>query len=87
VRELRNAIERASVLSRGDTIAPDDLPDSLFRESPDLVKVSHSASLEELEREHIARVLGEAATLDEAAATLGINVTTLWRKRRRYGIE
>jgi len=30
-------------------------------------------------------VLAESSTLEEAAARLGINVTTLWRKR--YGIE
>lgn len=88
VRELRNAIERAAVLSRGDSITRDDLPDSVFREvSEALSRVPRSASLEELEREHIARVLAESATLDEAAATLGINVATLWRKRRRYQIE
>jgi len=88
VRELRNVIERAAVLSRGDLIKPDDLPDSLFRDAPDTTHHSPaSASLEDVEREHIARVLAESATLDEAAATLGINVTTLWRKRKRYGIE
>jgi transcriptional regulator of acetoin/glycerol metabolism len=32
-------------------------------------------------------VLSESTTLDEAAETLGINATTLWRKRKRYGIE
>ena len=32
VRELRNAIERGTVLMRGETIAPDDLPDSLFHD-------------------------------------------------------
>jgi two-component system, NtrC family, response regulator AlgB len=88
VRELRNAIERAAVLTRGEVIQPDDLPDSLFHEAPsEISDIPHSASLEEVERQHIARVLTESATLDEAAATLGINVTTLWRKRRRYGIE
>jgi NtrC-family two-component system response regulator AlgB len=40
-----------------------------------------------VEREHIARVLGESATLDAAATTLGINTATLWRKRKRYSIE
>jgi len=40
-----------------------------------------------LERRHIQQVLAEAATLEEAAARLGINPTTLWRKRKRYGIE
>jgi NtrC-family two-component system response regulator AlgB len=91
VRELRNAIERGTVLMRGETIAPDDLPDSLFHEVHEpteaLTGIPNAASLDELEREHIARVLAASATLEEAADTLGINVTTLWRKRRRYGIE
>ncbi|HVA41746.1 MAG TPA: helix-turn-helix domain-containing protein [Candidatus Binataceae bacterium] len=46
-----------------------------------------AASLEDLERLHILRVLAEATTLEDAAATLGINVATLWRKRKRYGID
>jgi two-component system, NtrC family, response regulator AlgB len=90
LRELRNALERAAVLCRSDLITPDDLPDSIFREAPDSVTTSAAgaaASLEKIEREHIMRVLAQSATLDEAAATLGINVTTLWRKRKRYGID
>jgi NtrC-family two-component system response regulator AlgB len=60
----------------------------MFRETVESTgDAHHAASLEEMEREHIRRVLSETATLDEAAATLGINVTTLWRKRKRYGIE
>jgi two-component system, NtrC family, response regulator AlgB len=87
-RELRNALERAAVLSRSDIIGRDDLPDAMFREAVESTgDAHHAASLEEMEREHIRRVLSETATLDEAAATLGINVTTLWRKRKRYGIE
>jgi two-component system, NtrC family, response regulator AtoC len=44
-------------------------------------------SLRELERAHVERVLAEAATLEEAAARLGINTTTLWRMRKRWGLE
>lgn len=88
VRELRNAIERAAVLCRGDEIGRDDLPDAVFREITDESSPSSTAvSLEAKEREHIVRVLAESSTLEEAAAVLGINVTTLWRKRKRYGIE
>jgi NtrC-family two-component system response regulator AlgB len=90
VRELRNALERGAVLCRSEVITPDDLPDSVFREVPDrgpIAGAAHSASLEEVERDHIKRVLAQSATLDEAAATLGINVTTLWRKRKRYGAD
>ena len=91
VRELVNTLERAVVLSRGDVIQGDDLPDRLL--APDAGTATPEAaaatplSLHELERRHIEQVLADAATLEEAAARLGINVTTLWRKRKRYGIE
>jgi two-component system, NtrC family, response regulator AlgB len=88
VRELRNAIERAAALSRSDVITPDGLPDSIFQKSIEAPADSdHAPSLETVERAHITRVLAQSATLDEAAATLGINVTTLWRKRKRYHID
>ncbi|MGZ3708726.1 MAG: helix-turn-helix domain-containing protein, partial [Bdellovibrionota bacterium] len=44
-------------------------------------------SLEELEKQHIQHVLATATTLEEAASILGINLSTLWRKRRRYGLD
>jgi len=88
VRELRNAIERAAVLSRGESITQEDLPDSIFRtQAAARPAPEASVSLEEVEREHILRVLTDAVTLEEAADTLGISVATLWRKRKRYGIE
>ncbi len=89
VRELVNALERAVVLSRGDVIGAEDLPDRLLapRAPAPQGPPSSSLSLEEVERRHIEQVLAESATLDDAAARLGINTTTLWRKRKRYGIE
>jgi NtrC-family two-component system response regulator AlgB len=41
-------------------------------------------SLEAVEREHITRVIARTATLDDAAAILGIDASTLWRKRKKY---
>lgn len=88
VRELRNALERAAVLSRSEVITPDDLPDSLFHDQPQAsAEAGQRTSLDDIEREHIMRVLAQSTTLEEAAATLGINVTTLWRRRKRYGID
>ena len=86
VRELVNALERAVVLSPGDVIRAEDLPDRLLAPRTTPTPPS-SRSLEDVERRHIEQVLAESATLDEAAARLGINTTTLWRKRKRYGIE
>ena len=88
IRELRNAIERAVVLSRSDVIPREELPDRVFQAPSPLRPTPPSGgTLEELERDHIRRVLAEAVTLEEAAETLGISTTTLWRKRKRYSIE
>jgi NtrC-family two-component system response regulator AlgB len=88
IRELRNAIERAVVLSRSDVIPREGLPDRVFQSpNPVQTRPASGGTLEELEREHIRRVLADAVTLEEAAQTLGISTTTLWRKRKRYSIE
>jgi NtrC-family two-component system response regulator AlgB len=87
VRELRNAIERAVVLSRSEIITPEYLPDGLFVDHSSTPEAAGPGSLEDLEREHIVRVLAQSPTLEDAAATLGIDVSTLWRKRKRYKID
>ncbi len=88
LRELANALERAAVLCRGDVIESGDLPDRLLAEEtrPELRPDAASTTLEDLEKRHIEHVLAESTTLEEAAARLGIDVTTLWRKRKRYNI-
>ncbi len=50
-------------------------------------KAGPDASLDEVERDHILRVLAESPTLEDAAETLGINFSTLWRNRKRYKID
>ena len=87
--ELANTLEYAVVLARSETITAEDLPDRLLAPTvPSPVVLSTtSLSLEELERRHIQQVLADSATLEDAAARLGINPTTHWRKRKRYGLE
>ena len=85
LRELRNAIERATILAPGNTIAVDHLPESIVQSTP--VGVSDDRmTLQEVEEQHIRRVLATAKTLQEAADTLGIDQATLWRKRKQFGI-
>jgi two-component system, NtrC family, response regulator AlgB len=97
IRELKNALERAAILCTGEQVTVEDLPDRVLEHtqpiSPAAISTSPMAmtptdvSLEDLEKQHIRHVLTTATTLEEAASILGINLSTLWRKRRRYGLE
>jgi NtrC-family two-component system response regulator AlgB len=87
VRELANALERALVLSRGDAIGAENLPTRCSRRRATSHAPSiRSLSLEEVERRHIQHVIASSPTLEDAAARLGIDPTTLWRKRKRWGL-
>ncbi len=44
------------------------------------------APLSQIEQEHIRRVLARAGSLREAAAILGIDQATLWRRRKQHGL-
>jgi NtrC-family two-component system response regulator AlgB len=88
VRELRNAIERGAILCSGETVELGDLPAQVGTALPPdqrgtELQVGGRVTLEQLEAEHIRRVIAATATLEEAAAVLGIDPSTLFRKRRR----
>jgi NtrC-family two-component system response regulator AlgB len=84
LRELRNVIERAVILAPGDKIDASDFPDSLRSSQPTGAVIGNRVTLEELEREHILRIIEIAGSMDEAAQILGIDPATLYRKRKRY---
>jgi two-component system, NtrC family, response regulator AlgB len=85
IRELRNTIERAVILWPAQMIEPQAFPAHISAhvrsKSPQL---GGNFTLDEIEREHITRVVAQSATLDDAAAILGIDASTLWRKRKKY---
>jgi NtrC-family two-component system response regulator AlgB len=85
LRELMNILERAVVLSHGDRIGADELAPNLAEPAPD--NGATSLSLVEIEQRQIQLALKESATLADAAARLGIDPATLWRKRKRYGLK
>lgn len=87
LRELRNSIERAVILSPATILEPQDIGLSGAASCPSDVQVGALVSLDALEREHIARVISKAPTIDAAARILGIDATTLSRKRKRYGLS
>jgi two-component system response regulator AtoC len=98
VRELRNCLERAAAISLSDVIEANQIP-SLSSGNVGVVvsQAAHAAAtapqsapvtLEELEREHILRVLNESdGNRERAAAILGISSRTLYRKLREYETE
>ena len=84
VRELRNAIERAVILGTGQLITPESFPERIVQHGSAVPAVGGDFTVEALEREHILRVLARTRTQDEAAQILGVDASTLWRKRRKY---
>lgn len=85
IRELRNVIERASIICAQAEIETSHLG---FGEQPtgNNPRVGAQLSLEELEKAHISAVLAGADTLESAARTLGIDSSTLYRKRKHYNL-
>jgi NtrC-family two-component system response regulator AlgB len=92
LRELRNAMERAVILARGTKIEEDDLPaptsvtDATSEDDRPALIPGGPVTIEELETEHIRRVLARTRMLQEAASILGIDQATLYRKRRKIGL-
>jgi NtrC-family two-component system response regulator AlgB len=84
VRELRNAMERALILWPSAVIEPAALPERIAGSRDRGPEVGGRFTLEEIERAHILSVIAGTRTMDEAAAVLGIDDSTLWRKRKKY---
>jgi NtrC-family two-component system response regulator AlgB len=87
LRELCNVIERAVILAPGDTIEVSDLPEEISGTSVPGFSIGARVTLEQLEGEHIRRILASSRNLDEAAHTLGIDPATLYRKRVKLGLH
>jgi transcriptional regulator with PAS, ATPase and Fis domain len=88
VRELSNLMERLAILAPGEVIQPEDLPATLSASRVSLPTApAGPALLSEMERAHIARVLQDTGGKKlQAARLLGIDIKTLNKKVRDYGI-
>ena len=87
VRELKNAVERATILGVGELADAD-----LFAAEAETLSGAEDAlpegdTLAAAERRHIAQVIAKSSTMEEAARALGIDVVTLWRRRKKYKLE
>jgi NtrC-family two-component system response regulator AlgB len=92
LRELRNVMERAVIMASGDQLTPDDFPGELRGppvsaggEPP--LQPGVPVSLEKLEEAHLRKVLAQTPNLTTAAEILGIDQATLYRKRKKLGLD
>ncbi len=87
IRELQNVIERAVILTPGDTL---NLPQEKLERAPALNPPNRSLTLREAEREHILRTLDETEWViggaHGAAARLGVPRTSLIYRMQKLGI-
>jgi NtrC-family two-component system response regulator AlgB len=93
LRELRNAIERAVLFASGRQIEVGDLPGRVTTnqarapaEASGPTRLGGAHTLEQIEAEHIRLVLEETETREEASRILGIDPSTLYRKRKQLGL-
>lgn len=89
IRELQNAVERAFILSGAEEIAVENLPPKIIAHSQNAFETRDSEgfrpTLEEVERRYILEILASAGDdKTEAANILGIDLSTLYRKLKRY---
>lgn len=99
IRELKNVIERAVLITSNDTLEPELVAnidtekkvvtvDMDFKDSGEIDGNLNIRSLSNIEKQHIERVLRETAwKRTEAAKILGINRTTLYNKIKEYGLD
>jgi DNA-binding NtrC family response regulator len=92
VRELQNAIERAVLLGKGETIRVEDLPTALIQNAPVSAEAVPGQSLKQCmknpERQIIIDMLERNHWNRQATADLlGINRTTLYKKMKKLGLE
>ena len=84
IRELRNVMERAVILSDENSIGPDQLPYEIQKED---TQAADALSLSRVEKNHIEKVLQyTGGNKTKTAELLGIGLTTLYRKMEEYGI-
>ena len=89
IRELENAVQRAVILSRGETIFPEHLPAKVQAAGADPNDaMSTGKTMREVERDTIVRTLRETdGNRTHAAKILGISRRTLQNKIKEYGVD
>jgi two-component system, NtrC family, response regulator AlgB len=85
IRELETIIKRLLVFAKDNIAKPEYLPVEILNFRPKQT-AQPLYRIEDLEKQHIIEVLKIASNTKDAARILGISETTLWRKRKLYGL-
>jgi transcriptional regulator of acetoin/glycerol metabolism len=86
IRELRNVIERAMVVAKGNLVELDDL--SFFFPSVEIGSEETLPSLDEVEKIHIQKVLDQTnGNIAQAAAILKVSRLTMYNKIEKYQLK
>jgi len=86
VRELRNELQRITVLWPSRLVEPEAFSQRIHQNVNHGPRLGGIHSLVDIEAEHIRKTLSHCNTFEEAARVLGIEASTLWRKRHRLGL-
>jgi len=85
IRELRNVIERAVIMTDSPILSEESLPRDIRTQPTDSTEILASFDLKNVERLHLQRVLNYCGgNKAEAAKLLNIGLTTLYRKINEY---
>ena len=91
LRELSNAVERAVIMARHSRIIAEDLPaevrETASAATEEVPQVGSLISMQKLEEIHMRKILERIPRLSHAAQILGIDRATLYRMRRRIGLN
>jgi PAS domain S-box-containing protein len=86
IRELENVIERLMVTTSDDTLNPDHIKDILLLSNEEDIFIPIKLAVEKLERNIIKKAMEKYKNTYRAAEVLGINQSTLVRKKQKYNL-
>ncbi|TAN44698.1 MAG: sigma-54-dependent Fis family transcriptional regulator [Nitrospirae bacterium] len=88
VRELRNVIERSVVLTEGEKISVQDLPEKLRKTESSIETSTLKAYINDYEKNLLLKIYASHnKNKEETAKALGIDLATLYRKLKKHGID